>query len=147
MSANLVNAHSDVGQQQLPPDLHDAATRNELSGAAIFTVQGIFDLWGLASESACDLLGGISDRTWQRWKKGPERQMLDQDQLTRASLIIGIHRALRMLYSKAYADAWPTLDDQHPLFAGRTPVYAMSRGGIPAMHVTRQLLDGWRGAR
>jgi len=57
--------------------------------------------------------------------------MLDQDQLTRASLIIGIHRALRILNSKAYADAWPTLDDQHPLLAGRTSVYAMSRSGIP----------------
>ena len=147
MSHNVVMAYSDVGRQQSPPDLHDAATRKELSGAAIVTVAGIFDLGRLTNESVCDLLGGISDRTWQRWKRQPDSHVLDQDQLTRASLIIGIHRALRTLYSKAYADAWPTIDDEFPLFDGRSPVRAMSLGGIPVMHATRQLLDGWRGAR
>jgi hypothetical protein len=43
---NEVIAHSGEGRHQLPPDLHDVATRNELSGAAIVTVQWIFDLWG-----------------------------------------------------------------------------------------------------
>jgi hypothetical protein len=147
MTDLVVSRYQETWRQPPAPDLRDPATRRQLSNAAVTASAAIFGLWGLSSAAARDLLGGISARTWERWRESPGKVVLDQDQLTRASLVIGIHRALRTLYSTSYADAWPTLVDTHPLFDGQTPVAAMARGGIPTMQATRQLLDGWRGGR
>lgn len=147
MTDLIVTRSADTWRQPPAPDLSDPATRRQLSPAAVVACANIAERWGLTAATTCDLLGGISARTWERWRENPGNVALDQDQLTRASLLVGIHRALRTLYSDAFADAWPTLVDTHPLFDGRTPVAAMVRGGIPTMHATRQLLDGWRGGR
>lgn len=147
MTDIIVSRYQDTWRQPPAPDLHDPQVRRQLSKAAVISSATIVELWGLSATAARDLLGGISARTWERWRQHPEQVVLDQDQLTRASLLLGIHRALRTLYSDSYADAWPTLVDTHPLFDGQTPVAAMARGGIPTMYATRQLLDGWRGGR
>jgi hypothetical protein len=147
MTELLVSRYRDTWRQPTTPDLRNPQTRRQLSRAAVTASASIFELWRLPNAVARDLLGGISARTWERWRENPEKVVLDQDQITRASLLLGIHRALRTLYDTSYADAWPTLADTHPLFDGQTPVAAMARGGIPTMQSTRQLLDGWRGGR
>lgn len=48
---------------------------------------------------ACILLGGISKRTYARWKEG-EIGRLSIDQKTRLSVLMSIHKALRVLFTE-----------------------------------------------
>ena len=43
------------------------------------------------------------------WKAHPQGKKLGQDTLTRISLLIGIFKALHILYSEKLADAWVTV--------------------------------------
>jgi hypothetical protein len=51
------------------------------------------------------------------------------------------------LYSQKLADAWISLPNTNPMFAGDTPLAYMMKGGVPAMLRIRQLLDSRRGGR
>lgn len=123
-------------------DLSDPATRARLSAAAIEVVGNIAHLWGLSTAATCGLLGGISERTWRRWQS--QSPVLDQDALTRVSLVIGIHRSLRIVFGPSLGDAWPSIANTNPLFAGRAPLDTMLAGGIPQLIAVRELVDGWR---
>ena len=48
---------------------------------------------------------------------------------------------------KKLADAWMTLPNTNPMFAGDSPLNYAKRGGIPALLRVRQLLDARRGGR
>ena len=72
---------------------------------------------------------------------------LDQDKLTRISLLLGIFKALNILYSKKLADAWVQLPNSNPMFGGESPLLSMIKGGVPAMIRVRQLVDARRGGR
>jgi hypothetical protein len=77
-------------------------------------------------------------------KKNPDR-VLDTDRLTRISYLIGIFKALNILYSDKLADKWVQLPNSNPIFGGQTPLAYMVRGGQPAMQTVRRLLDARRG--
>jgi hypothetical protein len=100
--------------------------------------------WKLRDEDARALLGGISNGAFYNLKNRPAKK-LDQDRLTRISLLIGIFKALNILYSRKLADAWIQLANTNPMFAGATPLAYMLKGGLPAMMRVRQLLDARRG--
>ena len=74
-------------------------------------------------------------------------QELDQDKLTRISLLLGIFKALNILYRKKLADAWVQLSNTNPMFGGDSPLNSMIKGGVPAMVRVRQLVDARRGGR
>jgi len=79
------------------PDLADPATRARLSPAAIVAFFSIVDKWQLRNEDAMAMLGGISHGRYfelKRHRKG----LLSQDELTRISLLIGIFKALNILF-------------------------------------------------
>jgi uncharacterized protein (DUF2384 family) len=125
------------------PDLSNAATRQRLSPAAIQGFLQIMEKWGIKDPDARQLLGGISAGSYYNWKKQPKR--LDQDTLIRISLLIGIFKALNILYSEALADAWITLPNRNPMFRGQSPLAYMIERGQPGMLLVRQVLDARRG--
>ncbi|MBZ0218433.1 MAG: MbcA/ParS/Xre antitoxin family protein [Fimbriimonadaceae bacterium] len=100
--------------------------------------------WDLTNREAADLFD-VPIATWNRMKAGIYRGRLDQDKVTRASLIIGIFKGLRLLFNGPLTYGWPKTANQGPGFNGRTPVEAMIAGGIPAMMTVRQHLDALRG--
>jgi hypothetical protein len=102
--------------------------------------------WGLTDQQAADLLGSVALSTLRRWKKAPPDD-LGVDGLTRASYLLGIYRALHVILDDANADRWMTLPNSGPMFAGRTPLDVVTRGGIPAMERLRVHLDAVRGGR
>lgn len=128
------------------PDLGDAATRARLTPAALSAMVQIADAWKLRAKDACRLMGDVSERSWFRMKKGEcEAQALTQDQLMRASAVLGIYKGLHLLFVDDLADRWPSLANAGPPFAGETPIVYALRGGIPALLEVRQHVDGLRG--
>ena len=93
------------------------------------------------------LLGGVASSTFHAWKTRPKGKQLDQDTLTRISLVIGIYKALNIYFGKPWADRWITLENRGPLFAGQAPIDYMLRQGQPGMAEVRRMLDAWRGGR
>jgi len=129
-----------------PADLSSRKIQESLSPSAILGFFQIADLWKVRDEDARGLLGGISNGTFYNLKRRPART-LDQDKLTRVSLLAGIFKALNILYSKKLADAWVQLPNANPMFGGEPPLTYMIRGGVPAMIRVRQLVDARRGGR
>lgn len=125
-------------------DLSDQAERERLSDGAIRAFFNIADKWKLRDEDARLLLGGVSNGTFYAMKKSADR-VLDQDMLTRISYLVGIFKALYILYGEALADRWMQLANKNSLFGGNTPLSYIIRGGMPAFQNVRRLLDARRG--
>jgi hypothetical protein len=137
-----------------PADLSSRAVQEKLSAVAIRAFFQIAAHWKVRDEDARALLGGISNGAFYPLKRiagkssGPATlgsKTLDQDKLTRVSLLVGIFKALNILYSTKLADAWLQLPNSNPVFGGQAPLSYMLKGGMPAMLRVRQLLDTRRG--
>lgn len=133
--------------RSLPPDLSDPKTVARLSVEAVRFVDQIADAWRLTLDQRCTLLGGINASTYTRRAKNPDVVRLSVDELTRASYLVGIYRALHTIYPDPVADDWMLIANRNPLFAGVTPYTHAARGGIIALADIRTLLDGYRGGR
>lgn len=118
--------------------------RRRLTPAAIKAVVRLTERWGASNAQAAALLG-VSESTWDRIKAGRWDGILSQDQLTRASALIGIFKGLHVLFANSMADRWPGLVNRGPVFDRQSPVDAMIEGGIPRMLETRQYVDSLRG--
>ena len=129
-----------------PADLSSREVQKRLSPAAVKAFLKIRELWNLRDEDARRLLGGISNGAFYELKK-KARGTLDQDRLTRISILTGVFKALNILYGRKLADRWIQLPNENPMFAGESPLTYMIKGGLPAMLRVRQLLDSRRGGR
>jgi hypothetical protein len=129
-----------------PADLSTRDAQKRLGPSAVKAFLKLCELWELRDADARQLLGGISNGAFYELKR-KARGTLDQDRLTRISILTGIFKALNILYSKKLADRWIQLPSENPMFSGETPLTYMITGGLPAMLRTRQLLDSRRGGR
>jgi hypothetical protein len=127
-------------------DLSKKDVQERLSRSAIPAFFKLADAWNLRDEAARQLLGGVSNGVFYQLKGG-RTKTLDQDKLTRISLLLGAYKALHVLYSPKLANAWVNLPNTNPMFKGEPPLSYMFKGGVPAMVRVRQLLDARRGAR
>ncbi len=118
--------------------------RARLTRVAVKAVLRLADAWGANNAEGAALLG-VSRSTWDRMKAGNWDEVLSQDQLTRASALIGVFKGLHLLFADSMADRWPKLPNRGPVFDRLSPVQAMIAGGIPRMLETRQYIDALRG--
>ena len=130
----------------LPPDLSSKDVQERLSRSAIPAFFKLTQAWQVRDDAARQLLGGVSNGVYYQLKRG-QKKTLDQDKLTRISLLLGIFKALSILYSRKLADAWINLPNSNPMFAGDAPLAYVIRGGVPALVRVRQFLDARRGGR
>jgi uncharacterized protein (DUF2384 family) len=128
------------------PDLGDAATRARLSPPAIEAFFAIVEKWELRNEDAMALLGGVSHGRYYELKKN-RKGLLAQDELTRISLLIGIFKALNILFSRKLANQWASRPNSNSMFHNAPPLEMLIRGGVPGMIGVRRLLDSRRGGR
>ena len=126
-----------------PVDLTERAARERLSGPALRAFFNIMSRWRVRDEDARALLGGVTNGPYYELKRRPER-VLDVDRLTRVSLVVGIFKALNVLYSETLADRWIHLPNTNRVFGGVTPLAYMIHGGVPAILNVRRLLDARR---
>jgi hypothetical protein len=130
--------------------LANKENRIQLSPAAIKGFFRIAKHWKLLDDESRVLLGNPSSGSFYNLKSQTAKvlgKVLDEDQLTRISLLIGIYKALNILYGAKLADAWITLPNTSPMFGGDSPLNYLKKGGIPAFLRVRQLLDARRGGR
>jgi hypothetical protein len=132
------------------PDLSNPAERARLSKSAIKAFVNIAEKWNLTEAQARGLLGGVASSTYHAWKTRPAGKRssvlrLDQDTLTRISLVIGIYKALHIYFDDRWSDRWMTLGNRGPLFQGHPPIDFIIQEGQPGMVQVRRMLDSWRG--
>lgn len=130
-------------QPPAPPDLADRPTRERLGGPALRAFFNIMARWMVRDGDARALLGGVTNGPYYEMKRAPDR-VLDVDRLTRVSLLVGVFKALNVLYSEPLADRWIHLSNTNRIFGGATPLDYMIRGGVPALLTVRRLLDARR---
>lgn len=126
-------------------DQHAPSVRRRLSGPAIRTFFNIAQAWQLGPDEQRGLLGWPATSTFYNYRAGAVGT-LSYDTLTRLSLILGIYKALHVLYPDAsLADRWVLLPNAHPLFGGQPALKLMIDGGIDGLYQVRRLLDARRG--
>jgi len=141
--------HAPTSRYAAPPivDLSVKTERDRLSPSAVKGFLNIMAKWDVRDVDAKGLLGGVSNGRFYAMKKTPGNAVLTQDELQRVSFLVGIFKALNILFGEELADAWMQLPNQNRIFTGSTPLAYMVRGGLPAFQTVRQLLDARRGGR
>lgn len=114
------------------------------TGTIVKAVVRAAEAWRLTNAEAAALFD-VPVATWSRMKAGTFKGMLDHDKLTRASLIVGLYKGLRLLFNGPLTHGWPKAPNAGLGFEGRAPVALMIEGGIPTMLAVRRHIDALRG--
>jgi putative toxin-antitoxin system antitoxin component (TIGR02293 family) len=123
----------------------DPATLDgDIENVAVKSLRRVFEFWKINAATSARL-AGMSKRTWDRIKAEQWSGRLNQDQLMRASALIGVYKALHLYFSDELADQWVTRPNSGPLFQGHKPVDMMEAGGLPAILQVRDYIDAVRG--
>ena len=121
-----------------------ARESDKIASTAAKALVRLADFWRLKNADAANLIG-VSGRTWERMKSGSWSGRFSQDQLQRASALVGLYKALHLYFSDALADDWVTLENAGPAFGGRRPLDVMADGGLPTILDVRDYVDALRG--
>ena len=128
------------------PRTRPAAAERHLAGPALRAFFRIAALWGLDTAQERTLLGHPPPSTFFKWKKDPQAANVSRDVLERISYVLGIFKALEILFpDPARADAWLRRGNDAPMFGGRSALDRMLSGNVSDLFVVRQYLDGRRG--
>ena len=123
-------------------DLHGRASRERLSRL----VAALFDNWGISPADQALLLGlsSQSRSTVARYRRG-EPLADNADLLARAGHLLGIHKALRIIFphDRDLAYRWVTTPNRR--FGGIPPLEVMRRHGFEGVLAVRRYLDFERG--
>ena len=116
----------------------------DAEGSALFRAAvNLFRLWRISDEEAAILLD-LPVPTYRRWKAG-DLGRIDRDGKARLSNILGIHKALRIIFREPQrAYAW--IKAPNAAFANRTALDVMLGGELTDLMRVRRYLDAERGA-
>ncbi|MGY0613043.1 MbcA/ParS/Xre antitoxin family protein [Luteimonas sp. A501] len=127
------------------PRIAEALDRRDLAAPALRAFFNITARWGLGNEQERLLLGSPGRSTFYRWKRDFSGQ-LPHDVLERISYVLGIYKALHILFSSdRQADEWISRGNTAPLFGGRSALERMLGGQVADLFIVRQYLDAQRG--
>lgn len=99
--------------------------------------------WDLSDDQMAVLLGGVSSRTYARWKVG-QLGRAGIDTAARMSNLMGIHKALRLLF-KDTARGYSWIKRANDAFGGMTALDVMLGGQLTDLMRVRRYLDTMRG--
>lgn len=143
-SAVLSPPSSTVSPPRPPQTFSREEDRVRLTPSSLIALRSLAKAWSLTGPEAATLLG-VSESTWDRVKSGAWKGVLSQDQLMRVSAMVGIFKALHLLFADGMADRWVRLRNAGPLFGNLPPLEAMAERGIPGMIEIRRHVDALRG--
>jgi hypothetical protein len=105
-----------------PASLRDPKVREGMSSAAVRLFLKLADHWSLSVDQRLALLGDISRPTYHNWQRG-KVGTLSRDQLERISLLLGIHKGLKLLFSDEAAGLrWFKSANRDLPFGGAAPL-------------------------
>jgi len=119
-------------------------TDTEKAQAGLTAFFSIAEEWELDNEQQRLLLGSPGRTTFFEWKK-KKMGHLSRDTLDRLSYILGIYKALHLLFSDQTAQRWLKQPNSAPLFNGQTPLEYLLSGRLIALADVRRYLDWARG--
>jgi hypothetical protein len=125
------------------PEAFSPVAITEAEAAAMFRAAvNLFRLWGLTDEEAAVLLDQPV-RSYRRWKGG-EIGRIDRDARARLSNLMGIHKALRLIFREPQRGyAWVKAGNE--AFGGRSALEIMLGGELTDLMRVRRYLDAERG--
>ncbi|WP_072631870.1 MbcA/ParS/Xre antitoxin family protein [Planktotalea frisia] len=113
-------------------------------GSAMFrAILNLFQKWQLADEEAATLLD-MPLRTYRRWKSGTQGR-LSRDGKARLSNLIGIHKALRLIFTDAQR-GYDWVKTPNAAFQSQSALTVMLGGELTDLMRVRRYLDAERGA-
>ena len=115
---------------------------DEEAGAMFRAALNLFRLWGVTDEQASIILD-LPRRTFARWKAG-EIGRIGRDGKARLSNLLGIHKALRIIFREpARGYAW--IKTPNAAFGGGSALDVMLHGELTDLMRVRNYLDAERG--
>lgn len=131
------------------PAARDRAYLARRDSAGIRAMFELAERWRLDQRQLALLLGATV-RTLQRWREAGEGEgfaaPLSADTSERMSYLLGIHKALAVLFPEEAAQlAWLRNDNASPAFGGQAPLARMLSGRVADLYHVRRYLDGIRG--
>jgi Protein of unknown function (DUF2384) len=115
---------------------------DEEAAAMFRAALNLFRLWGVTDDQAATLLD-LPRRTFARWKAGDPGR-IGRDGKARLSNLMGIHKALRILFREAPRGyAW--IKAKNDAFGGRSALDVMLGGELTDLMRVRRYLDAERG--
>lgn len=112
----------------------------EEARAAAKAVTTLFQRWELSDEEARDLLGGPSAETWSAWKAGAFGPV-SPDLGARLSHLLGVHKALRLIFSGDQARVYGWVRLGNAAFGG-LPALLVMREDLAARHLNGEEVPG-----
>ena len=125
------------------PDFAVAPITDAEARAMLRATLTLFGKWDVTDEEAATLLD-LPLRTYRRWKAGQPGR-LDRDTKARLSNILGIHKALRILFTDPQR-GYDWIKATNAAFAGKTALNVMLHGDLTDLMRVRRYLDAERGA-
>lgn len=128
----------DTRSQEFPP----APITDDEAAAMFRATVNLFRLWEITDEQAATLLD-LPLRTYRRWKTG-ELGRIDRDSKARLSNLMGIHKALRLIFREPQR-AYQWIGKPNEAFGGRSALEIMLGGELTDLMRVRRYLDAERG--
>ena len=125
------------------PDFVPDQITDEEGGAMLRAVLNLFGKWEVTDEEASVLLD-LPVRTYRRWKAGQPGR-LDRDMKARLSNILGIHKALRIIFAEP-GRTYTWIKAPNEAFDGRSALDIMLGGELTDLMRVRRYVDAERGA-
>lgn len=126
--------------------MNEVSTGATLSAAGIRAFFRIAEAWDLSEGEKMAAMGGVSRATLFNWKRDPSNVRLGVDQLDRLSYLIGIYKALQIVFTRSeQADGWIRRPNSAPPFGGKPAADLMFSGRMEDLMRVRRYLDGVRG--
>lgn len=123
--------------------------RQKVSGAAIRAFVNIAQLWKLSEKEKLVMLGAPGRSTYHSWVSKASKQqsiILPLDVLLRISAVLGIHKAIRIIFhSTEDGIKWLSSSNIGIAFGGQSPKEIMLSGTQDGLMQIRRYLDAWRG--
>jgi uncharacterized protein (DUF2384 family) len=124
-----------------------ATPSRDLSAPAVRAFVKIATIWQMDLAEQRAALGGVSRQTIYNWREHPERARLSDDHLDRISCLLGIYKALHILFTRPeQADSWIRRANSSVPFGGRPAADLLFSGRMLDLIRVRRHLDGARGA-
>lgn len=140
---NTIITSNDLGGVMNAENKLATFDKNEVAEVALRAFFNIVEKWQLRDQDSIALLGSPSRSTFYSWKRG-NASALSPDTTERISLVLGVYKALRILFPTAeQAHQW--INKPNTFFGGKPARESFCKGSIINMLDMRRYLDGMRG--